>query len=242
MTAAPGAVLQNNASATSYRPDPNPANNSASSSSTVVAESFFNAVKSIAAGRNHTSSVRNDGTVWNWGTGSNGQLGDGNSGVGVGVRTPAQVAGLEGFNSIADGNGWVLALKSDGTVWGWGINNQGQLGDGTTTDRSRPVQTSGLTNVTAVAAGFFYSLALKSDGTVWTWGYGGGINSTVGVIRTTPVQLTGITNVIALAAGGAHVLMLKSDKTLWAVGANSSGQLGDGTTTNHPFPVILTPV
>ena len=153
VTAAPGSTIQNTASATSFRPDPNPANNSATSTSTVVAESFFSAVRAIAAGRMHTSSVRNDGTVWNWGTGSNGQLGDGNSGIGVGSVTPVQVAGLGGFISIADGNGFVLALNSDQTVWGWGINNQGQLGDGTTIDRSRPVQTSGLTNVIAVAAG-----------------------------------------------------------------------------------------
>ena len=237
VTAAPGAVLQNSASATSYRPDPNPANNSASSSSTVVAESFFNAVRSIAAGRMHTASVRNDGTVWNWGTGSNGQLGDGNSGAGVAVATPVQVAGLEGFSSIADGNGFVLALKSDGTVWGWGINSSGQLGDGTTTERTRPVQTIGLTNVTAISTCVFFSLALKSDGTVWTWGPGYEIGSTTPIVRTTPVQLTGISNVTKLAVGGGHALMLKSDKTVWAVGSNSRGQLGDGTTTDRPFPV-----
>jgi uncharacterized repeat protein (TIGR01451 family) len=237
VTASPGTSLQNNASATSFRPDPNTANNSASSLSTVVAESFFSGVKSIAAGRMHTASVRNDGTVWNWGTGSNGQLGDGNSGGGVAVATPVQVAGLEEFTSVADGNGFVLALKSDGTVWAWGINSSGQLGDGTTTDRSRPVQTSGLTNVTAVAAGRFYSVALKADGTVWLWGECGGLGSTVSVTRTTPVQLTGISDVAAIAAGGGHVLMRKSDKTLWSVGANFSGQLGDGTTTLRPFPV-----
>jgi uncharacterized repeat protein (TIGR01451 family) len=240
VTAAPGALLQNNASATSYRTDPNPSNNSASSSSTVVAESFFSAVKAIAAGRMHTASVRNDGTVWNWGTGSNGQLGDGNSGVGVAVATPVQVAGLEGFVSVADGSGFVIALKSDGTVWGWGLNNSGQLGDGTTTDRTTPVPTIGLTDVTAISTYGFFSFALRSDGTVWTWGYGGGIGSTVGVIRTTPVQLTGISNVTKIAAGGGHALMLKSDKTVWAVGGNSRGQLGDGTTTDRPFPVPVT--
>ena len=240
VTAAPGATLQNNASATSFRPDPNAANNSASSLSTVVEESFFNSVKSISAGRMHTASVRNDGTVWNWGTGSNGQLGDGNSGSGVAVATPVQVAGLEGFDSVADGNGFVLGLKSDGTVWGWGINSSGQLGDGTTTERTRPVQTSGLTGVIAVAAGSFYSVALKSDGTVWLWGQGGGLGSTISVTRTTPVQLTGIANVSAVSAGGSHLLMLKSDKTLWAVGANNFGQLGDATTTARPFPVQVT--
>ena len=236
VTAAPGASLQNNASATSFRADPNPANNSASSSSTVVAESFFSAVRSIAAGRMHTSSVRNDGTVWNWGTGSNGQLGDGNSGIGVAVATPVQVAGLEDFTSVADGNGFVIALKADGTVWGWGINSSGQLGDGTTTERTRPVQTSGLTGVTAIAASGSYGVALRSDHTVWLWGATYSIGSTTSIVRTTPVQLTGIDNVTAISAGAA-LLILKSDKSVWAVGGNSRGQIGDGTTTDRPFPV-----
>jgi len=237
VTAAPGTTLQNTATATSFRADPNPANNSASSLSTVVAESYFSGVKSIAAGRMHTASVRNDGTVWNWGTGSYGQLGNGNTGIGVAVGTPVQVAGLEDFISVADGNSFVIALKADGTVWAWGYNAVGQLGDGTTTDRARPVQTLGLTGVTAIATHGFFSLALKADGTVWIWGPGGGLGSTVGVIRTTPAQLMGITDVTKMAAGSGHALLLKSDKTVWAVGGNSRGQLGDGSTTNRPFPV-----
>lgn len=238
VTAPPGTLLQNNASATSFRPDPNPSNNSANSLTNVVAETLFTGVKAIAAGRSHTTTVRNDGTVWNWGTGSNGQLGDGNSGGGVAVTTPIQVTGLENVTAVADGNGFALALKADGTVWGWGYNELGQLGDGTTTrERSRPVQTVGLTGVTAIATRSFFSMALKADGSVWTWGYGGGIGSSTSVIRTTPVQLTGIANVTKLAVGGGHALMLKSDKTVWAVGGNSRGQLGDGTTTDQPFPV-----
>src|ERR1044072_8694314 len=73
--------LQTNASVTSARPDPNPANNTASVTSNVVAQSFFSNVRAIAAGNSHTVIVRNDGTVWNWGLGSQGQLGDGTSGT-----------------------------------------------------------------------------------------------------------------------------------------------------------------
>ncbi len=237
VTAAPGASLQNTASATSYRADPNPANNSASSLSPVVAESFFNGVRAISAGSSHSSSVRNDGTVWNWGAGALGQLGDGNSGVGVGAVTPIQVSGLEGFTTVADGNAWVLALKSDGTVWGWGVNSNGQLGDGTTVQRSRPVQAVGLTNVTAISVGDFYSAALKSDGTVWMWGATGGLLSNNFTISTTPFQLGGISDVSAISAGSNQLLMLKTDKTVWGLGANSSGELGDGTTLKRHNPV-----
>ncbi|HEX6186616.1 MAG TPA: S8 family serine peptidase [Pyrinomonadaceae bacterium] len=237
VTAAPGTTLQNTASATSFRPDPNPSNNSATSSSPVVEQTFLNGMKAIAAGRWHSTSLANNGTVWNWGTGSNGQLGDGSSGNGVAIATPIQVARINDVTAVADGNGFVLALKSDGTVWGWGSNGVGQLGDGTQTDRSIPVQTAGLSGVTAIAAGTFYSAALKSDGTVWIWGQNVGLGAATPNVRIVPTQLTGISNVSAISGGGGHLLMLKSDQTVWAAGANSRGELGDGTTTNRPFPV-----
>ena len=204
VTAAPGTTISNTASATSFRPDPNSSNNSATVISHVVAESFFNSARAIAAGRSHTTSVRNDGTVWNWGAGESGQLGDGNSGLGVRAVTPVQVSGLEGVDTVADGNGFVYALKSDGTVWGWGANQEGQLGDGTITNtRSQPVQTVGLTNVKAVDAADFYGAALKTDGTVWHWGASTGLVSNIFGANTTPVQLSGIDNVTAIAAGSA---------------------------------------
>jgi uncharacterized repeat protein (TIGR01451 family) len=237
ITAAPGTSVVNTASATSFRPDPNPSNNSASVTSFVVAESFFNNARAIAAGRWHTTTVRNDGTVWVWGTGDSGQLGNGNSGTGVRIMTPVQVAGLEGVDTVADGNGFVYAVKADGTVWSWGINNLGQLGDGTTIDRSRPVQTAGLTNVKAVDAGNFYGAAVKTDGTVWHWGASQALISSNFGANPTPLQLNGIENVSAISAGGNHLLMLKTDKTVWGIGANDFGQLGDGSTTNRHTPV-----
>ena len=237
IAAAPGASLVNTVSATSFRPDPNPSNNSASVTSFVVALSFFNNARAIAAGRWHTTAVRDDGTVWVWGTGTNGQLGDGNSGIGVRAMTPVQVAGLEAVDKVADGNGMAYALKADGTVWGWGINNLGQLGDGTTIDRPRPVQATGLTNVKGVDAGDFYAAAVKTDGTVWHWGASQALISDNFGTNPTPLQLNGIANVSAIAAGGNHLLMLKTDKTVWGIGANGWGQLGDGSTTNRHSPV-----
>lgn len=237
VTAAHGAVIQNTASATNFRPDPNPSNNSGSVSTDVLVQSFFSNATAVSAGSAHTTSLRSDGTVWTWGRGSNGQLGNGDTGLGVRSFTPVKVDGLEGITAIADGNGFVYALKSDGTVWGWGANSAGQLGDGSAFDRPQPVKVSGLTNVTAISAGNFFGAAVKGDGTVWIWGTGSGLVTGTFVVNLTPIQMTGIDNVKAISAGGGHLLMLKTDKTLWAAGANSRGQLGDGSTTYRPLPV-----
>ena len=234
-----GASLQASASVTSARPDPNPGNNSASVTSNVVAQVSFGNIRAIGAGNSHTTSVRNDGTVWTWGVGSQGQLGDGTSGTAlhpIRAVTPLQVPGIDGVDSVEDSNTFVLALKSNGTVWGWGNNFNAQLGDGTSiSPRTRPVQTVGLTNVKGIAAGDFSGAAVKTDGTVWIWGapvLTGGFN-----LIETPIQLGGIANVTAIAGGARHLLMLKTDKTVWAIGVNAMGQLGTGNTTNSTTPV-----
>ena len=140
---------------------------------------------------------------------------------------------------IATGDLHTLLLKADGTVWAWGCNNAGQLGDGTTIDKTAPVQVNGLTGVKAIAAESWHSLALKADGTVWAWGYNGhgqlgdGTKST----RTTPVQVNGLTGVKAIATGYNHSLALKEDGTVWAWGSNYAGQLGDKTTIDKTAPV-----
>lgn len=110
-----------------------------------------------------------------------------------------------------------MALKADGTVWTWGNNDDGQIGDGTTTTRSTPVQVSGLSNVTNIGTGDNTPVALKSDGTVWVWGrdwsHGTAIIP-VPIIKS-PLQLTGISNVTAISAGHSHGVALKNDGTVW---------------------------
>ncbi|WP_147447134.1 Ig-like domain-containing protein [Corallococcus sp. CA054B] len=139
---------------------------------------------------------------------------------------------------LAAGQFHTLALKQDGTVWAWGNNGEGQLGDGTTTDRLTPVQVPGLTGVAALAAGLSHSLALKQDGTVWAWGYNayGQLGDGTTIRRLTPVQAPGLTGITALAAGAGHTLALKQDGSVWAWGFNSQGQLGDGTVTHRLTP------
>jgi alpha-tubulin suppressor-like RCC1 family protein/subtilisin family serine protease len=138
---------------------------------------------------------------------------------------------LEGqFIRIAGGYLHGLALRNDGTVWAWGDNNHGQLGDGTTKNKTTPVLVSGLSGVIAIAGGGYRSLALKNDGTVWAWG------ETV-TTKTTPEQVSGLSGVIAIAEGWNHNLALKNDGTVWAWGDNYFGQVGDGTTKNKTTAV-----
>jgi alpha-tubulin suppressor-like RCC1 family protein len=202
-----------------------------------VQVSGLSGVTNVAGGYNHSLAVKTDGTVWAWGYNVRGQLGDNTT---VQKNAPVKVlGGLSNVTAVAAGYAHNLALKTDGTVWAWGWNNYGQLGDNSTDQKNAPVQVSGLSGVTNVAAGYAHSLALKTDGTVWAWGYNGrgqlGDNTTSN--RLIPVQVSGLSNVTAVAAGKYHSLALKTDGTLWAWGYNGSGQLGDGTVTNRLTPV-----
>ncbi len=140
---------------------------------------------------------------------------------------------------VSAGGGHVLALKSDGTVWSWGENREGQLGDGTTVDKHTPVKVSGLTDMVALSSGSYHSLALKSDGTVWAWGenWYGQLGDGTTVDKHTPVKVSGLTDVVALSTGTCYSLALKSDGTVWSWGQNWAGQLGDGTTEDRITPV-----
>lgn len=152
-----------------------------------------------------------------------------------------QVVGLAGVTAIATMNYHSLALKADGTVWAWGNNQYGQLGDGTTTSRSIPVQVTGLVDAVAVACGLQHSMALKADGTVWAWGYNAfgqvGVPSTW--FPSEPVQVTPLANITGIACGGNHSLALRNDGTVWAWGDNSKGQCGDGPWEGRRL--VLTP-
>jgi alpha-tubulin suppressor-like RCC1 family protein len=154
-----------------------------------------------------------------------------------------QVAGLAGITNISGGYHHVLAMKNDRTVWAWGLNNYGQLGDGTKVNRSLPVQISGLYGVTAISAGVYHTLALTA-GNVLTCGH-----NASGTDDTSPVLLSGLNSVVSIRAGFGNSHAIKSDGTLWGWGSNypglgsmDYGVLGDGTTTARPTPVQITAV
>jgi alpha-tubulin suppressor-like RCC1 family protein len=200
-------------------------------------------VTSIWGGARHLIALKSDGTVWDWGYNWYGKLGDGtlvDRHTPIQVHGPGDVAYLSSITAIMGGESHNFALKSDGTIWSWGWNGLGQLGDGSFTDRYTPVQVNGLGSVTALGGRGYHSLAIKTDGTVWTWGYnvagelGYDTSSSpcpppmFNFCSSLPGQVMGLSQVMTVTGGYVHSLAVLSDQTLRAWGGNSDGQLGNG--------------
>jgi alpha-tubulin suppressor-like RCC1 family protein len=201
-------------------------------------------VVQVAAGNLASLAVTSDGTVWAWGTNPYGQFGNGTTSE-TPVTVPVRVPGLTGVVAVSVGYLHCLALRSDGTVWAWGTNLSGQVGDGGLADALTPVQVTGLTGVTKIAAGGFFNLALRSDGTVWAWGDDSvgelGTGTTTNDPITVPVRVPGLSQVTGIAAGqdAGYAIRTKSITaltSLWAWGGNQDGELGDGTQVSRPEP------
>jgi alpha-tubulin suppressor-like RCC1 family protein len=193
---------------------------------------------SVTSGLKHSVAVRSDGSVWSWGENGHGQLGNGRRDAGHGL--PWKVPGLEGFTAVAAGERHTLALKKDGTVWSWGDNEFGQLGDDSgIVGRTEPARITGLSGIVAIAAGDSFSVALKDDGTVWHFGYGflslitnGGTWLEYG----RPQQIAGLADVAAVTCGRRTVVALKKNGTVWCAGENLEGQCGNDTVGIRPEP------
>jgi alpha-tubulin suppressor-like RCC1 family protein len=188
-------------------------------------------------GETHILTLTPDGKVWVMGGNEFGQLGNG-AFEGEALE-PTVINGLNAIIATSTGGNHSVALKKDGTVWTWGLNRTGQLGNGTTEDSAVPLKVPGLSDITAIAAGGAHVVALKGDGTVWVWGgnrsgqLGNGQHQDI----LTPYQLQGIRNVTAIAAGAYNTSVLKSDGTVWSWGFNGSGQLGTGSNKSSRTPV-----
>jgi alpha-tubulin suppressor-like RCC1 family protein len=199
-----------------------------------IAVNPMSGIVDIAGGYYHTVALKNDGTVWAWGNNVDGQLGDNTNNLSL---IPVQVYGLGGVTAIATGRyHYAMALKSDGTVWTWGLNTYGQLGNGTYTASNFPVQVSGLSNVIGIDGAAYHALAIRNDSTVWAWGnnyYGAlGNGNTNG--STTPVQTLNLTGIEMVTGGISHSIARKNDGTIYTWGTNGGGELGLG---NFGLPV-----
>jgi len=193
----------------------------------------------LAAGESHVAALKSDGTVWSWGRNNFGQLGDGTEKTVTQKTTPVQAKNMDNVQAIATGSSHTVALKNDGTVWAWGWNIYGQLGDALSEYRDLPAKVAGLSDVKAVAAGLSYTVALKNDGTVWTWGNNNHGQLGIGTYTKSsiPMKVTGVSGIKAIEANYSFVLALGNDGTVWAWGENDYGQLGDGTQITRTTPV-----
>jgi hypothetical protein len=173
--------------------------------------------------------------IYGWGTNANGILGIGDT------WAPKQSGTDTNWSKIESGDNYSIAIKNDGTLWAWGNNSYGQLGDGTIIERHSPTQIGTDKNWNQIDCGGSFTVAIKTDGTLWAWGnnnngqLGDGTNSN----RTTPIQIGNDSNWIQISCSYSHTLAIKNDGTLWAWGNNEYGQLGDGTITPRKSPVQI---
>ena len=225
-------------------------NNTTSGSNVPVAVSGLSGVASIGAGANHTCAAKLDGTAWCWGLNTYGALGDGTT---TQRLVPVQVSGLSSVTSLAGGGGHTCAIRSDTSVWCWGMNSSGQVGNGPPTDPlvingslpnilTTPVAASGLSGALALTAGGSSSCAQLSGGTAACWGHNnmGQLGDGTIVNRLSPVAVSGLATAGWIStAYYFSTCALKTDGSIVCWGDNSSGQLGDGTTTNRLLPTAV---
>ena len=208
---------------------------------------------SVAAGNGFTLAIRSSGvlgnsnTLWAWGANSFGQLGDGTT---DNKFVPTQIGTNTKWLQVSAGTNHSMAINDSGTIfvpgnktlWGWGRNNVGQLGDGITPNQNIPIQIGTAIDWGQVVAGGSYSIAQKTDGRLFSWGLNNvgqlGINSTTTTSARTQIGTDSDWS-INFSADAAHVLAIKNNGTLWAWGYNLSGQLGTGATANSLLPIQI---
>jgi alpha-tubulin suppressor-like RCC1 family protein len=194
----------------------------------------------VSGGGYHTVAIKTDGTLWTWGRGNVGQLGNATI---TNTSTPVTTfAGGTNWKQVSCGYAYTVAIKTDGTLWTWGRGNVGQLGNAQLTNTSTPVTTfAGGTNWKQVSSQNQYTAAIKTDGTLWTWGPGAngrlGNGVTTGSISTPVTTFAGGTNWKQVSSGYSHTGAIKTDGTLWTWGGANYGHLGNASTTDRSTPV-----
>ncbi|OJU46117.1 MAG: hypothetical protein BGN96_06695 [Bacteroidales bacterium 45-6] len=176
----------------------------------------------ISMGGNHTLALKADGSLWAWGYNAYGQIGDSTSGTGTNKIAPIQIGKSKDWAEISAGGSFSMATKKDGSLWGWGYNVNGQLGNGATTNVIAPTQIGTDTDWLTISAGTSHVLALKTNGTLWSWG-----DNTYGQIgfnaasATTPTQIGTATDWKAISAS--------STNSSYALKASASSGIANGT-------------
>jgi len=192
-----------------------------------------------------TVGIRVDGTLWAWGGNGHGQLGDGTR---TSRTTPVRIGAAANWAYVSAGGGpgsdHTVAIRTDGSLWAWGWNDRGQLGDGTRTSRNAPAQIGAMTNWASVSASFVHTMAIRTDGTLWAWGCNehGQLGDGTTTLRTSPVRIGTDTNWASVSAGSGseHTMAIRTDGSLWAWGTNDIGRTGLGMDTgNTLFPTQI---
>ncbi len=205
-------------------------NGSTSVSSAPVGVKTLAGATAVATGGSTSCAITGDAKVKCWGEQDD-------------VSSPTEIAGLANVTGIGVGGNHSCALATQvGKVWCWGGNEDGQLGDGTTTDRDEPVEASGLANATSITLGGLHTCAVIEAGTVECWGDNehGQLGDSTTTERHTPVEVTGVSGMTEVTAGASFNCALTGEGKVWCWGDNEHGQLGDGTTTDRHSPVEVT--
>jgi alpha-tubulin suppressor-like RCC1 family protein len=195
--------------------------------------------RSTASGYGFSLAIQQDGTLWAWGINNFGQLGTGGP-VTDSPATPVQVGTATTWRSISCGDSHAAGIRTDGTLWAWGLNSNGQVGRGSATTNSynTPMQIGTATTWSQVACGFLYTVALRSDGTLWAWGTNDfgqlGTGTTTQLNQPTQIGLGSTWQWIE--AGRDGTAAIRQDGTLWVWGRNNLGQLGQGTVLPQSLP------
>lgn len=198
---------------------------------TLQLQAFSQCWRSLGSGSEFSVGIKMDGTLWSWGLNSSGQLGLGL--FGGTVTTPTQIGTETSWKELSAGGKFVLALKNDGSLWAWGSNEYGALGDNTLANKNVPTKIGTANNWAKIFAGPRNSFAIKTDGTLWSWGDNGYLQ--LGQIPSNykvPTKVGLSTDWSYIDAGVNYTAGLKTDGTLWTWGYNNYGQLGDNSAYN----------
>jgi hypothetical protein len=196
---------------------------------------------SASAGGAHSLGVRANGSLWAWGSNISGRLGD--DSITSRSSPVSVVGGFSDWISASAGGFHSLGVRANGSLWAWGLNSNGVLGDNTITNRSSPVSVvGGFTDWISASAGYTHSLGVRANGSLWAWGINlnGRLGDDTTTSRRSPVSVVGgFSDWVSASAGGSHSLGVRANGSLWAWGNNLDGRLGDNTITARSSPVSV---